>query len=94
MDNGDLVKGFVLGAATVLVGRAILRALPSGGRPLARAVGRGGMVLAEKAQEAAAEIGEVIEDTVAELSAQDAAYEGPEEPHDPGPRPEAAQEAG
>jgi hypothetical protein len=69
MANGDIAKGFVLGAATMLVGRLILKTLPVGGQPLAHAALRGGAVLAAKAREAAAEIGEIIEDTLAEMQA-------------------------
>jgi hypothetical protein len=81
MANGDIAKGFVLGAATLLVGRLIVKALPVGGQPLAHAALRGGAVLAAKAREAAAEIGEIIEDTLAEMqAAQQSAASAPAPP--------------
>jgi hypothetical protein len=80
MANGDIAKGFVLGAAAMLVGRLIIKTLPVGGQPLAHAALRGGAVLAAKAREAAAEIGEIIEDTLAELQAAQ---------HDSAPAPAA-----
>jgi hypothetical protein len=73
MDNGDIAKGFLLGAAAVLIGRVLLKSVPASGQPIAHALLRGGAVLAEKAREAAAELGEVLEDTLAELHATDAA---------------------
>jgi hypothetical protein len=69
MANGDIAKGFVLGAAAVLIGRAVLKSVPAGAQPLAHALLRGGAIIAEKAREAAAELGEVFEDTLAELQA-------------------------
>ena len=79
MSKGDVAKGFMLGAASVLAVRAILKALPAGG-PIARALGRGGIVLAEKAREAAAEIGEVLEDAVAELGVAEPAESAANDP--------------
>jgi paraquat-inducible protein B len=72
MASDDIAKGFVLGAAAVLLGRVLLKALPPSGQPIVRALLRGGSVLSEKAREAAAELGEVIEDTLAELQAESA----------------------
>jgi hypothetical protein len=71
MANGDIAKGFVLGVVAVLIGRTVLKSLPSvgGGQPITRALLRSGSVLAEKAREAAAELGEVLDDALAELHA-------------------------
>lgn len=92
MSKSDLATGFFLGVAGVVIGRAIIKLLPSGGRPLVNALGRGGIVIAEKVQEAAAEIGEVIEDTIAELNAAQAEAQSP--PDEPGPPAQENREAG